>query len=251
MKNILTVARFTFLQLLRNVPAMIFLLGLPLFIIPILGSVFSWIPSSEPYLKGAANAQSFFAIGMMVFFQLFAGTTVMSSVRAAFLTPCRWRMFALPCAPLAMVLGMLAASTVMSVVQGALLAALSWGLWGARFGSVGILLLVLLGVALVSQLIGVALLLLFRNVTTAYVLGWIVSYGSGVLGGIIFPLPADNPLFHFTMTYGTPFSLAQTALLDSSRGGPGGEIALCIGALFCVAAALAGVTALLGRRKLA
>jgi ABC-2 type transport system permease protein len=251
MSRFITVFRFSFLQLVRNVQGMLFLLGMPLFIIPILASVFSWIPADTEYLKGAANTQTFFAIGMLLMFQLFGGLYSMGSIRAMFLTPRRWRIHALPCRPIVIVLGILAACVLVSLMQGLLLVVCARLFLGARFGSVGIVLAVLLGIALLSQLIGVTLLFLMRNTTTAYVFGWVVAYGSGVLGGIIFPLPMENPFFKFTMSYGTPFSLAQTALLDASRGGPAGEIALCIGVLFLLGAVFGCLTALLARRKLA
>jgi ABC-2 type transport system permease protein len=251
MRRFVVVFRASILQQLRNVQGMIFLLGMPLFIIPILGSVFSWIPADNAYLKGAANSATFFAVGMMIFFQLFGGSLGLTSVRAMFLGPRRWRIHALPCRPAPILLGVLGATTLVSLAQGCLVAVFSWVLLGARLGNIGIVLAVLLGVALLSQLIGVTLLLLVRNTTVAFVLAWIVAYGSGVLGGIIFPLPTDIPFFRFTVTYGSPFSLAQTALLDASRGGPAGEIALCVGALFLAAAVFACLTAILGRMKLA
>ena len=247
----MVVFRASVLQQLRNVQGMIFLLGMPLFIIPILGAAFSWIPADNAYLKGAANTATFFAVGMMIFFQLFGGSLGMTSVKAMFLSPRRWRIHALPCRPTPILLGILGASTLVSLAQGVFVATFSWVFLGARFGNIGIVLAVLLGIALLSQLIWVTLLLLVRGATAAFVLGWIVSYGSGVLGGIIFPLPTDIPFFRFTVTYGSPFSLAQTALLDASRGGPAGEIALCIGVIFLAAAVFACLTAILGRRKLA
>ena len=251
MKRFMVVFRASLLQQLRNVQGMIFLLGMPLFIIPILGAVFAWIPAGTAYLKGAANTATFFAAGMMVFFQLFGGSLGMTSVKAMFLSPRRWRIHALPSRPTPILLGILGATTLVSIVQGLLLAAFSTILLGAKLGNIGIVLAVLLGIALLAQLVWVTLLLLVRDATAAFVLGWIVSYGSGVLGGIIFPLPTDIPFFRFTVTYGSPFSLAQTALLDASRGGPAGEIALCVGVLFLAAAVFACLTAILGRRKLA
>ncbi len=249
MRRFIIAFRYSFLQLVRNIQGMIFLLVMPLFIIPILAVVFSRIPAGTAYLKGADTA-TFFAVGMTIFFQLFGGTYSMTGVRAMFLGPRRWRIHALPCRPTPILMGVLGASTVISLAQGVLLVVFSRVLLGAHFGNVGIVFAVLLGIALLAQLIWVTLLLLVRDFTTAFVLAWIVSYGCGVLGGIIFPLP-ENPFFHFTATYGTPFSLAQTALLDASRGGPTGEIALCVGVLFLAAAVFACLTAILGRRKLA
>jgi ABC-2 type transport system permease protein len=251
MKRFIVAFHFSLLQQVRNVQGMIFLLGMPLFIIPVLGSVFAWIPAGTEYLKGAANPPTFFAIGMMILFQLFGGSLSMTSAKAMFLSPRRWRIHALPCRPMVILLGILGANTLVSVAQGFLLLVFSLVFVGAKFGNIWLVLAVLLGIALLSQLIGVTLLLLVRNTTTAFVLAWIVAYGSGVLGGIIFPLPMDIPFFRFTVTYGSPFSLAQTAMLGASRGGPAGQIALCVGVLFAAAAVFACLTAILGRRKLA
>ena len=242
---------YSFLRLVRNVPGMVFLLGMPLFIIPILGSVFAWIPADTEYLKGAASISTFFAIGMMVFFQLFGGLYGMQSTRELFLQPRRWRIRALPCRPLVLVFAVLAAGSVLSLLQGALLVVFSVAFLGARFGNLAVVFLTLLGIAMLSQLIGATLTLLMRRSVAASIAQWIVAYGSGVLGGIIFPLPAHSAFFRFTSTYGTPFSLAQTALLDASHGGPAGRIALCIGVIFAACALLACAAALLGRRRLA
>jgi ABC-2 type transport system permease protein len=251
MSRFITAFRYSLLRFIRNVPGMIMLLAMPLFIIPMLAVVFSWIPADTPYFKGAANPTTFFAVAMLLLFQLFGGTYSMESVRMMFLTPRRWRMHALPCRPTVMVMGTLAAATAISMMQGFLVMLFSHLFLGARFGSIGTAAAVLLGIALVSQLVGVTLLLAVRNTTAAFVLGWIVAYGSGVLGGVIFPLPENVPFFRFTQSYGTPFSLAQTALLSASRGGNEGQIALCIGMLFLLGVVLAGLSALLGRRKLA
>jgi ABC-2 type transport system permease protein len=251
MRRFMVVFRFALLQQARNLQGMLFLLGMPLFIIPILGAVFAGIPAGNAYLKGAANTMTFFAVGMTIFFQLFGGSLGMMSVKATFLSPRRWRIHALPCRPMPILMGILGATTTVSIAQGFLLVAFSTILLGARFGNLGIVLVVILAVALLSQLLWVTVLLLVRSATAAFVVGWIVAYGSGVLGGIIFPLPTDVPLFRFTVTYGSPFSLAQTALLDASRGGPAGEIALCVGVLFLAAALFACLVAVLGRRRLA
>ena len=251
MSAILITARYSLLRMVRNVGSLVAFLGLPLFIIPLLGSVFSQIPADTPYLKGAANTMTFFAIGMLLMFQLFGGSYAMQGVTVAFLTPRKWRMHALPCRPVHIVLGILLASTVLSLAQGLLLAGFSTFALGARFGGFFVVALVIFGIALLSQLIGLTLLLAVRSTVGAFVLGWIVAYGSALLGGIVFPLPADSAFFRFTSTWGTPFSLAQTALLASSRGGPAGTIALSILALFGASAVFGCLTALAGRRRLA
>jgi hypothetical protein len=243
-------ARYAFLRMVRSVPGLVVYLVLPLFIIPLLGSVFSWVPADTPFFRGAANTMTFFAAAMLVMFQLFGGNYGMQGVSTVFLTPRKWRIHALPCRPVSIVLGILLASTSLSLAQGLLLAGFSELILGARFGSFLVVAIVIFGIALLSQLIGLAILLAIRSTVGAFVLAWTVAYGSAVLGGIIFPLPAGNPFFTFTSTWGTPFSLAQTALLESSRGGAPGRIALCIAILFGASAVFACLAALAGRRKL-
>ena len=202
------------------------------------------------YLKGV-DTSTFFAVGMMIFFQLFGGSYSMTSVKAMFLSPRRWRIRALPCRPTPILLGILGASTLISLAQGFLLVAFSRVFLGARFGNAG------------NHPRGAPG---YRPALTAD-LGHAPSPGpqrhGGIRSGVDRQLrerrprrhhlssPEGHPFFRFTATYGTPFSLAQTALLDASRGGPAGEIALCIGILFLAAAMCACLTALLGRRKLA
>ncbi len=251
MRNFAVAARYSVLRMLRNVQGLVVGLGMPLLIIPILGAVFSWIPKDEGYLKGATDVATFFAIGIILMFQLFGGSYCMVAVSKSFLAPMKWRLRALPCSPMAIIMGILAASTLMTLAQGILLVVFSAVFVGARFGNLGVTILAILGTSLVSQLIGLVLVLLTRRPSAAYVLGWVVAYGSAVLGGLIFPLPTDVPFFRFTATYGTPFSLAQTAMLDAARGGPWSEALLCAGVLFAAAAVLGSLTALLGRRRLA
>jgi hypothetical protein len=53
------------------------------------------------------------------------------------------------------------------------------------------------------------------------------------------------------VTYGTPYSLAQTAVINAAGGGRGSDVAVCLGALFALSVPFAIVAVLLGRRRLA
>jgi ABC-2 type transport system permease protein len=246
-----TATWFAFRRMLRDVPHMIPQLGVPLALIPIVGFSFSWIPASTPFLKGAASPMAFMAILIMIMFQLLGGGYGMSYVKDAFFTPRKWRIRMLPCQPSLVAFGSLTAGLAISLLQGAALAGFASLVLGVRFGNFGVVLLVFLGLSLFAQLLGLLMLMGFRSYGSAYTMFWIVAYGSCVLGGMIFPLPVDRPFFRFLTTYGTPASLAQTALLGAARGGPASEIALCIGVLFLGAAVIGLFVSLLARRKLA
>lgn len=244
-----TVAQFAFRRMLRDVKLMIPQLGVPFAMIPLAGFSFSWIPANTPFLKGAASPMTFMAMLILILFQLMGGSYGMSYVKDAYFTPRKWRIRMLPCHPSLVAFGFIAAGLTISVLQGAALAGFASLAYGARLGSFGVVLLVFLGLSLFAQLLGLLLIMGFRSFGPAYAVFWIVAYGSCVLGGLLFPLP-DNPIFRFLTTYGTPASLAQTALLHSARGGSPLEIALCIGVLFLAAAVIGIIASLRARRKL-
>jgi ABC-2 type transport system permease protein len=250
-RKLLLVVRFSILRMIRDPVGMIILLGMPLVIIPILGAIFSNVPASSSYLKGAPDIMTVVATGMILMFQLFGGRYSMDAATHSLLSVRKWRIAAAPCAPGIHALGIVVASTLVSMAQGFLLVLFTRLVLNVRWGNVGIVILVMLGTALLSQLVNLALLLLTRNVGVAATLGWVFAWGSAALGGLIFPLPADRPFWRFMVTWGTPYSLAQTAVIGSTGGGARSEVAVCVGALFAVSALFAVVVALLGRRRLA
>ncbi len=242
--------RMAFLRLLRNPTTMLVGLGVPLVLIPILGYSLAGIPGIDAFLKGT-SVMTFMAMMVIIMFQLFSGGFMMSHVNEAYFTSRKWRMRMLPCQPSVVVFGFLGAGLTVSLLQGFILAGIATLALGARFGNLGVALLVFLGLSLFAQLLGTLMLLGFRSYGPAFAMTWIVAYGSCVLAGMIFPLPVDRPFFHFLTTYGTPASLAQTALLGSTRGGASSEIALCVGVIFLASAILGLLVALLARRRLA
>jgi len=248
--KLLLVARFATLRILRQPASTIVMIGIPLALIPVMGSVFSRIGNWDAHLDGTANPMAFVAIGIVVMFQLFGGRFSMEAARESLLSEKKWRIYAAPCRPATLAMGIMVSSTLISLVQGLLLVVFTHVALGVRWGSPAVLLPVLLGASLVAQLAHVIILLIIRSYGAAVTLGWVFAWGSAALGGLIFPLPQDRPFWHFMATYGTPYSLAQTALAASAGGGAGRQAAVCIGLLFALCALLALVLALLGRRKL-
>jgi ABC-2 type transport system permease protein len=235
--------------MLRDVQHWIPQLGVPLALIPIAGLSFSWIPAGAPFLKGAASPMAFMALLIIILFQLMGGGYAMSYAKDAYFSSRKWRIRMLPCRPSLIAFGFITAGLVISFLQGAALAGFTSLALGVRFGSFGVVLLVFLGLSLFAQLLGILMLLGFRSYGPAYAMFWVVAYGSCVLGGMIFPLP-DNPIFSFLGTYGTPASLARTALIEAARGGSAAEITLCIGVLFLCGAVIGLLVSLLARRRL-
>jgi ABC-2 type transport system permease protein len=249
-RNFLLVVRFSVLRMLRDLPSLIPLLCVPLLLIPIIGAVFSKLLAGSSFLNGAPDSMSFFAIGLVIMFQLFGGRYTMDYVKNAFLTDRKWRMAAVPCRPWTLAMGITAAGWLASMLQGCLLVLFARVILGVRWGNVGVVVAVLAATALLSQLMNLALILLARNYSLATAVSWFYAYGSCMLGGLIFPLPTNLPFWRFMVTYGTPYSLAQTAVIAAAGGRARTDVAVSIGALFALAALLAAAVALLGRRKL-
>lgn len=250
-RKLLLVIRFAFLRMLREPATTIIMLVMPLAIIPILGAIFANLPAYGSFLKGAPNIMTIVATGMIIMFQLFSGRFCMDGTRDALLGDRKWRIISAPCAPAVHVMGILAASTLLSLLQGSLLVAFTRLFLGVRWGSFAIVLLVLLGASLLSQLFNLAVLLATRNYTASATVAWMFAWGSAALGGLMIPLPADRPFWRFMTTWGTPYSLAQTAVLASAGRGAGADVAASIGALFALSALFTVFVMLLGRRRLA
>jgi ABC-2 type transport system permease protein len=250
-RNFLIVARFSVQRMLLDLPSLIPLLFVPLLIIPIIGAVFSKILAGSSFLNGAPDAMSFFAVGLVIMFQLFGGRYTMDYVKDAFLTDRKWRMAALPCGPWTLAMGIMVAGLLASILQGFLLVAFTRLILGVRWGNFGVVCAVLVSTSLLAQLVNLALILSTRNYGLAAVIAWFFSYGSSVLGGLIFPLPADEPFWRFVVAYGSPYSLAQTAIVAAAGGRARVDVAIGIGGLLALSALLAAGVALLGRRRLA
>ena len=246
----LLVTRFAILRTLRQPASTIVMVGIPLVLIPIMGTVFSKIGNWDAHLDGMPNAMAFIAIGIVVLFQLFGGRFSMEAARESLLSEKKWRIYAAPCTPAIHAMGIMAASTLISLLQGFLLVLFARAALGVRWGSPAVLFLVLLGTSILAQLVHVVILLAIRNYGTAVTLGWTFAWGSAALGGLMFPLPQGRPFWHFVGSYGTPYSLAQTALATSAGGGARSDTAVCIAVLFALCALLAFLLTLLGRRKL-
>jgi ABC-2 type transport system permease protein len=250
-RNFLIVVRFSVRRMLRDLPSLIPLLFVPLLIIPIIGAVFSKILAGSSFLNGAPDAMSFFAAGLIIMFQLFGGRYTMDYVKDSFLTDRKWRMAAVPCGPWTMAMGIMVAGLLASFLQGFLLVAFTRLILGVRWVNFGVACAVLAATSLLAQLVNLALILATRNYGLAATLAWFIAYGSSVLGGLIFPLPVDKPFWRFMVAYGSPYSLAQTAIVAAAGGRARIDVAIGIGGLLALSALLAAAVALLGRRRLA
>ena len=245
------VTRLSFIRLIRQPASTVVTVGIPLVLIPIMGAVFTKIGNWDSYIHGAANPMAFFAIGIVVMFQLFGGRFSMDGVRDLLLSSRRWRIYAAPCEPGVVAIGVLTAGTLLNLIQGLLLVVFTGIALGVQWGNPGIVLIVLLGTSLLAQLANVLIVLLVRNTGASVTLAWVFAWGSAAVGGLMIPLPADIPFWHFMATYGTPYSLAQSAVVASATGSGGTTTTTCLVILFGLSLVAALLILLLGRRRIA
>ena len=115
-RKLVLVTGFSILRFLRQPAVTVIMVGIPLVLIPIMGSVFSKIGNWEAHMDGTTDTMAFFSIGMVVMFQLFGGRFSMDGTRELLITEKRWRIYAAPCSPAIHAMGIVIASALISTL---------------------------------------------------------------------------------------------------------------------------------------
>lgn len=223
---------------------------LPIFLVFILSFVYTPNNSEEVFVSGYNMIASYIAVGMMIMFQLNGGVYLLYTFHHDLMRPMKWRLRSTPCPTYILVFSGTAACIIFTVLQGLLIVLFTSVLFKAYWGNLLITLFVILLLSIISQFINMILLLTIRNLSTAEYLSWFFSWIMAVLGGLMFALP-DNSFFRFMKVYGSPYSLAQTAIKESGFQGTSiSNLFISIGALVGIMILLAGIVIILGRRKI-
>ncbi|WP_367565751.1 ABC transporter permease [Lacrimispora sp.] len=224
--------------------------ALPVLITGILSFIYSRNPSEEIYANGFNMVATHLSIHMMLLFQLNGGLYLLNYLHADLFRPMKWRLKATPCETHVAVLAAAFSCTIFTTLQGMLIVGFTSWFFDAYWGNLWITALTVLLTSLISQMLCMLLLLLTRSAGTAEGISWTLSTVMAVFGGMMFSLP-DNAFFRFIQTYGTPYSLARHAILES------GFLAASTTGIWVFLAGLLGILALLcliavpmGRRKL-
>ncbi len=250
-RNLFWVSFFHYLRRLsRGYLGILIFVALPLVIVWVLSFVYSQNTEEQIYVFGYNMISTNISIGMMLIFQLSGGIYLLNYLNHDLIKPMKWRLKASPCATYTLVFSGTAACLVFTVLQGILIVVGTSLLQDAYWGNVWIVIFVIVLVSIISQFLNITLFLYIRNVNTAEYISWFLSWAMAVLGGLIFTLP-DNAFFSFMKQYGTPFSLAQSAIRESGfLGTSSTNMLVCIAALLGIAGILAVLVIKLGRRKL-
>ncbi len=237
---------FLLRRMLRGYLGLLLLLVLPFTLITVLGLVGAEAPAVEHGL----SMMDYIALTMILMFQLFGGAYALEYLSGDLFADRRWRMLSLPYPPHTHAFAILLASTLFTTAQGLLLLLFTQWVHGVDWGSIPLVLLVLLLISLLSQLVGVAALFATRNNSLAERVTEVYGFGSIALAEVWFSLP-DVGLFDLLSTYGNPISLGLNAILAIITGQQVQRAILSVIILLGATALLGLLTALLGRRKLA
>ena len=223
----------------------IFLIILPLGIV-ILTSVINIAAGAQDIPMQVTAIATLF----MISFQFASGDVLSYSIYDDIRGPVRWRLLATPVPPGTFFTGAFAASWVFNIVQGILIVGATALLFDTRWGNMFVFAVVLLLVSVISQLMALTIAhfaptrKMASGIITAIVLFMMFSSGA-----LFVPL-GDSAFAVFLQSYGTPLALAWRAILFSGLAEDNMSQAMFnIGILGVIAAVLAGLVLILGRRK--
>lgn len=237
-------------RIAREPLGLIIFVVLPVLLVFILSFVYTQDKSKEIFVSGYNMVASYLAIGMTLMFQLNGGLYLLNIFYHDLMKPMKWRLRSTPCPTYTMIFAGIAACIIFTVLQGLMIVFLTSVFFDAYWGNLFVSFVVILFLSIISQLINMILLITMRSLSTAEFFSWFLSWIMAVFGGLMFPLP-DNSFFRFMKEYGSPFSLAQTAINESGFLGTSvANLLLSMAVLFGIVLLLAVIVIQLGRRKL-
>jgi len=205
------------------------------------------------------NLQATFTLPvMMLGFQFFAGSTMLTYLYPDIKGAMSWRLRAAPMSVLSFIMPAFVANWLFTILLGAIVVAVGVLFLNAYVGNFFILAVVLLLVSMIATLLYMIVFLLVKKAGTANALIYIISFGQFILSGFLFVPLGDNVVSRFLMTYGTPLSLGNRAIAYSGAlrdifmpGLPMRERQdiFNIGILAAIVVFLAIATLIVGRKK--
>lgn len=197
------------------------------------------------------KAIDYFSVTMVVMTLIFSGFNAMGRLQQDFLSDMKIRF---ECAPVHIgniLTGILLATTLMSFLQMVFVVAFTHFVYGANWGNnLGIVFGTLFLLTLLGQMFAGALTLGMRNANAPQAIVGSAAMGLEFLAGGFYVSPIKGSLGKFLLTYGTPNSLAQTAIFGSIYGGSSQIIYLCMSILAGLSIIFLALTILFAKRRL-
>lgn len=209
--RVLSTVKFTLLRMLRNYIVLILLLIVPI----ILLSLFSFIlkgsvtETGEPYI----NVQ---AVTMVLVFQLFGGSIVMSYIYYDFFTEHRKRLYSLPFNQTLYAFSIMICGTIYSILLGITLMLFTQFVLGVAWGNWFWAIYIITLMAMLSSIICLIFTFSVKNFKVAERLSEVYGVGFVILAGLFFPMP-DNAFIDFVNTYVNPLTLSIISIYEMNN----------------------------------
>lgn len=209
------------------------------------------IKASSFTAKGKVpEAIDYFAVTMIVMTLVFTGILTLFRISEDFLNPMGWRLKSTP-VPISITLaGNIFSNIMIGFGQTVIVLLFTKWVYGANWGNNWWLILgTLFLLATFGHLLASTLVMGLRDENAANGVFFLFAMGLPFLAGAFHPSLIGGSIGQFLTTYGTPQSLAQTAIFSSIYGGDVAIIALCMSVLALFSLILLVCTVLLARRR--
>lgn len=243
---ILRSSYFMLRRMLRGYLALVILIGTPLALITVLGMVAGNAIDSNLGIP----IMGYISATMILSFQFYGGFYTLEYIRNDLMTSSKWRIHSLPYSAHTHGFSILLACTLFSALQGLAMVLFTQQVYGVKWGNIGLVLLILITLATLSQLVFFNLLLGMKSYKNAERLGTAFGLVSTALAGTWFTMP-DTGFWGFISTYGNPLSLGQNAVYAIMTGENMSKAIVSFGILVAASGVMAIIAIFLGKRRLA
>lgn len=237
---------FALRRLFREPIGPLVLMGIPVFLLFVFGSV-----DVSRMTGGESLDIEVTSISFVLAFQMFGGSYLLTLLKEDFFGERKWRIYALPISRAHYAIGLLIASTLFSFVQGLILMGFSMIVydvtWGQPFISIGVIFLV----CFLSQIVSLLIVISTKSYFVAERVHEVYGFGFMILSGLFIGLPQWEG-FEMINTYLNPIELSQNIILSTGDFSAEPKLsALSSFAILLAAIILSSlVAAKLGRRRL-
>lgn len=197
------------------------------------------------------KAIDYFSVTMALMTLIFTGYLAMGKLQIDFLTEMKSRLSCTPKSIGLILTGELLGTTLMGFMQTTILVLFTHFVYGANWGNNPIVVFgTLFIMTFFGQMLATSLTLGMKNANAPQGIIGAAAMGFSFLSGGFYVSPLSGNIGKFFLTYGTPISLAQTAIFGSIYGGSSQIIYLCMGILTVLSLLLLALTITFAKRRI-
>jgi len=241
--RVISTVKFTVLRMLRDYITLLLLLVVPIALITFFAFILDGVTTEtgEPLIN--QNAMM-----MVLVFQMFGGSVVMTYIHSDFFTVRKQRIYSLPFNQTLYAFSIMVCGTVYSILIGIVLMAFSQFVLGADFGNWLWAIYIIFLMALLSSIVCLIFTFAVDNFKIAERLSEVYGVGFVLLAGLLFPMP-ENAFFDFVNNYVNPVTLSAESVHNMNQSNVG-EAWFQANILLIASGLLFIVMLILGKRKM-